>query len=100
MEDIRWALQQIHPSRATGRRGPTHNPSLNLRPTSIGGWAVYPEKSLPLIYKKLEGCPLERTRCNLSEPKFNIGDARMSNQRVLDLTGGRVYARSSGGSGL
>jgi len=28
------------------------------------------------------------------------GDARMYNQRVLDLTGGRVYARSSGGSGL
>ena len=34
------------------------------------------------------------------EPKFNIGDARMYNQRVLDLTGWRVYARSSGGSGL
>jgi hypothetical protein len=33
------------------------------------------------------GC---RTRRNLFEPKFNIGDARMYNQRVLNLMGGRA----------
>ncbi len=30
----------------------------------------------------------------------STGDARMYNERVLDLTGGRVCARSSDGSGL